>query len=115
MKPTNFGLFTIPPIRWLLSVEPAVKQAVADFLAEKREGNTVEVVGPPSLENMMDVNSGAAKRHELPVVCLKLKKMKHHLTGEDGIEVSCSDLDRELIVKWHNQAKLRSAMPGLTH
>jgi hypothetical protein len=104
-----FGLMAPRPIHWLLSEELEVKKAVEAFAADAGT-SVVDVAGPPSAEEIIAQRVNPRKAIELPTVRLHLNKVKHHLTGEAGIEVKCSDGDMDLIVQWARQAEMRKAL-----
>jgi hypothetical protein len=105
----NFGLLAAKPIHWLLSVESEVKRAIEAFAADMAP-SVLDVAGPPSAEEIIACRANPRKRVELPTIRLHLNKVKHHLTGEPGIEVKCSDGDMDLVVMWARQAEARKAL-----
>lgn len=105
----RFGLLAAKPIHWLLSKEADVKRAVEAFAADMAP-SVVDVAGPPSAEEIIACRVNPRKRIELPTIRLHLNKVKHHLTGEPGIEVKCSDGDMDMIVMWARQAQARTAL-----
>jgi hypothetical protein len=105
----HFGLMAAKPIHWLLATEHEVKRRIEEFAADR--GNSVlEVVGPPSAEELIARRVNPKKALELPMIRLHLRMVKHHLTGEAGIEVKCSDAHMDMIVQWARQAETRKAL-----
>lgn len=105
----QFGLMAAKPIHWLLARENEVRSRVEAFAAD-RGHPVLDVAGPPSAEEIIACRLNPRKQVELPMIRLHLRKVKHHLTGEAGIEVKCSDGDMDLIVMWARQAGMRSAL-----
>jgi hypothetical protein len=105
----HFGLMAEKPIHWLLSTELEVKRRIEEFAADQGKP-VLEVVGPPSAEEIIARRINPKKALELPMIRLHLRKVKHHLTGEQGIEVKCSDAHMDLIVQWARQAEMRKAL-----
>lgn len=105
----SFGLMAQRPIHWLLANELDVKRHVQAFAADRATA-TFSVAGPPPVEEMIRARNNPCKPIELPMVKLHLRKVKHHLTGEPGIEVKCSDADMDKIVQWARQSVLRKAL-----
>jgi len=107
----HFGLSCARPVRWLIGAEPAVYAAIASFIEGKGEP-LIEVAGPPTVTELADKLKHRNRRPQLPVVRLILKKVTHHLTGEHGIEVKCSDLELEEITRWAREKHLRTLIAG---
>lgn len=105
----HFGLLAAKPIHWLLAKEIDVKRAIEAFAADQGFP-MVDIAGPPSAEEIIACRKNPRRRMHLPTIRLHLRKVNHHLTGEAGIEVKCSDGDMELIVMWARQAALRTAL-----
>lgn len=105
----HFGLMAAKPIHWLLACENEVRRHIEAFAAD-RGRPVLDVAGPPSAEEIIACRINPRKAVELPTIRLHLRKVKHHLTGEDGIEVKCSDADMDMIVMWARQAKARTAL-----
>lgn len=105
----HFGLMAQRPIHWLLAAELEVKQAIEAFAAD-RGVPVVDVAGPPSAQEIIACRKNPRRRPHLPTVRLHLRKVKHHVTGEPGIEVKCSDGDMDLIVQWARQTQARKAL-----
>ncbi len=105
----HFGLMAPRPIHWLLSEELEVKKAVEAFAAGSGK-SIVDVAGPPSAEEIIARRVNPRKPIELPTVRLHLNKVKHHLTGEQGIEVKCSDAHMDLIIQWARQTQARKML-----
>lgn len=105
----HFGLMAQRPIYWLLSTELEVKKAIEAFAAGMGT-SVVDVAGPPSAEAIIAKRINPRKRIELPTIRLHLNKVKHHLTGEQGIEVKCSDADMKEIAMWAREARIRKAL-----
>jgi hypothetical protein len=102
----NFGLAAPAPVRWLISFDSGVHDAVRSFIAGiGRE--EIDVAGPPSEQDMALYMHKRAQTVPLPCVRLKLKMARHHLTDEPGVEVTCSDTDLEEIKRWYRRAMLQ--------
>lgn len=110
MKPVkNYGLSCPPPIRWLMESEKDVFDAVKKFIAGMAKSNVIDVAGPPSFSDILEFYDKRGQTVPLPCVRLNLKMVKHHLTGEPGVEVTCSDADLIEIAKWHRLARMKPA------
>lgn len=105
----NYGLLAARPIHWLLAKEPDIKRQIEAFAADAAPA-MVDVAGPPSVEEMLAIRAMRKRDIRLPTIRLHLKKIRHHLTGDPGIEVKCSDADMDMIVKWARQAEARRAL-----
>jgi hypothetical protein len=107
----QYGLQTVAPIRWLLESEPNVHKAVVAFLADQGEDN-IAVAGPPSAAQILSLTrkDNRHEKLELPLVVLRLRKVAHHLTGEPGVEIKCSDREIDEIVRWKREAQIRKAV-----
>jgi hypothetical protein len=105
----QFALAAEKPIHWLLACENEVRWHIEAFAAD-RGYPVLDVAMPPSAEEIIAKRLNPRKRIELPMVRLHLRKVKHHLTGEAGIEVKCSDAHMDLIVKCARQAEMRKAL-----
>lgn len=90
-------------ISWLLSSELDVRRAVRGF-AEERGPNLIDVAGPPDRAEML-----RARRYgqPVPLPCVRLycRTVRHNLTGERGVEVTCSDSDLAKIALWMRKAR----------
>jgi hypothetical protein len=103
------GLACHAAVRWLLGCEPDVRAAVLTF-AEDRGSHIIEVAGPPDRAEML-----RARRfgQPVPLPCVRLycRMVRHNLSGELGVEVTCSDAGLAEIALWMRKArdgKLRS-------
>lgn len=106
-KAVNWGLSAPPLVQWLLRSEPDVKRAVQAFIMDM--GPAAFKVAGPLRDN--EVKRFRANHHApvaLPTVTLIMRKVKHHLTGEPGIEVKTArDEDLNELAIWHRQAAQR--------
>lgn len=105
----HFGLMAAKPIHWLLARENEVRSRIEAFAAD-RGHPVLDVAGPPSAGELIARRVNPRKPVELPMIRLHLRKVKHHLTGERGIEVKCSDVDMDMIAQWARQAGMRTAL-----
>lgn len=103
---TTYGLECPQAIRWLLSAESKVYVAVQEFI-EGKHGDFVDVAGPPTLTDLLHFYEKKAQTVPLPCVRLRLAMTKHHLTGEQGVRVVCSDKDLTEIERWQQMARLQ--------
>ncbi len=104
-----YGLAAHPLVRWLISSDLGVYEAVQTFIAGAGR-DYVDVAGPPIKADRIKF-AGKAEACPLPVVRLKMKMARKALTGEMGVEVSCSDEDLLELDRWCREAshKLRKA------
>lgn len=101
----NYGLAAAAPVRWLISFDSGVYDAVRAFIAGMGR-DQVDVAGPPTQQDMALYMHKRGQTVPLPCVRLKMKHAMHHLTGEPGVEVTCSDRDLEEIKRWYRDAML---------
>lgn len=110
----TFGLLAAPVVRAWLDQEAGIRQEIVDFFNDERAGlhpDILDVAGPPDL--MDAIKAKAARRPEpimLPVVRMHLRKVRHHLTGEPGVEVKVSDIDLDRLATWLRHRALRQAL-----
>ena len=103
----EFGLASNPSVRWLISAEKAVYDAVIDFYMGNTDLDYVEVAGPPTDEDLKAYRKhGDREAVPLPVVRLQLRPAKNSLTGEPGVEVLCTEDDLAEIERWRRLAVL---------
>ena len=95
-------------MRWLISSDSGVHEAVRKFIVGMCNEGTQDVAGPPSEQDMALYMHKRAQTVPLPCVRLKLKMARHHLTSEPGVEVTCSDTDLEEIKRWYRVAMLQN-------
>lgn len=96
----NYGLAAALPVRWLISFDSGVHDAVLAFVAGM--GNEeIDVAGPPGEGDMALYMLKRGQTVPLPCVRLRMKMARHHLTEEPGVEVTCSDRDLEEIRRWY--------------
>ncbi|QOZ25295.1 hypothetical protein XH93_18130 [Bradyrhizobium sp. CCBAU 51753] len=91
-------------MRWLISSDSGVFNAVRGFIADLSQRDYVDVAGPPSTDDMHRYLHKMAQTVPLPCVRLKLRMVKNLTTDERGVEVTCSDRDLEEIARWQRRA-----------
>ncbi len=96
----NYGLAAAPPVRWLISFDSGVHNAVRAFIAGMGR-EEIDVAGPPNDGDIALYMHKRAQTVPLPCVRLKMKMARHSLTDEAGVEVTCSDRDLEEIKRWY--------------
>jgi hypothetical protein len=96
----NYGLAAAPPVRWLISFDSGVHDAVRAFLAGMGR-EEIDVAGPPTDQDLKLYFDKRGQTVPLPCVRLRMKMARHHLTSEPGVEVTCSDRDLEEIKRWY--------------
>lgn len=102
----NYGLAAAAPVRWLISFDSGVHDAVRAFIAGiGRE--EIDVAGLPTDEDLKLYLDKRGQTVPLPCVRLRMKMARHHLTSEPGVEVTCSDRDLEEIKRWYRCAMLK--------
>jgi hypothetical protein len=110
MKPHSYALVSNPPIRWLIGREPDLKAYIQAFARDEAPRDFLDVAGPPDIDELARCRANPKRKPLLPLIRLTMRKVRHHLTGEHGIEVKCSDDDCDKIVSWHEQARHRAAL-----
>lgn len=113
MKATSYGLLANAPVQWLLAKEPDVKLYVEAFIRDEAPRDYVDVAGPPDIKELAACRLDPRRKPLLPLVRLSLRKVEH--LGQPGISVTCSAEDADKIVSWHQQARLRAALPASRH
>lgn len=108
LAPGEYGLVAHPFVQWLLQNESEVLNSVKRFIADRAERAHFDVAGPPSLQDVKR-SIGAVP---LPCIRLHLRLIKGNLTGDPGIEVTCSERDIDEIGRWRMLAALRKTSPG---
>lgn len=105
----EFGLASHPAVRWLIGSEKQVYDQVINFFMGHADVDYVEVAGPPTDADLAAVRKrGHDDAVPLPVVRLRFRIAQNMVTGEDGVEVVCSDADLVEIERWERKALLDS-------
>jgi hypothetical protein len=104
----EFGLASHAAVRWLIASERAIYDKVIDFYMGNTDTDIVEVAGPPTDQDIALYAHKRAQTVPLPLVRLQMKLAVHHLTGEKGVEVRCSDRDLAEIERWQRKALMDS-------
>jgi len=110
----TFGLSAAPVVKAFLNNEAGIRQEIIDFFNDERGGlhpDVLDVAGPPDL--MEAIRAKTARRSEpvrLPIVRMHLRKIRHHLTGEQGVEVKVADADLDCLAEWLRHPALRYAL-----
>ncbi len=105
----QIGLSCASLVRWLISAEPDIYKRVIEFIKGEAD-SVIEVAGPPTAEQILKRHKKKHQLMDLPLITLNLRKTRHHLTGQPGVEVRCSDNDLEEIVRWRREAHLRTML-----
>ncbi|MCC8945992.1 hypothetical protein H8A97_13005 [Bradyrhizobium sp. Arg62] len=101
------GLSAAPAVRWLISSDSGVFDAVGSFIAGIAATDYVDVAGPPSQADISRFLRKLAQTVPLPCVRLRMRMVKNLTTDEPGVEVTCSDRDLEEIGRWQNVSALK--------
>lgn len=109
----NYGLSAAPAVKWLIGAEPDLHNRIKEFIAGQC-ASPIEVAGPPSAADMLFAHKRRNAEIKLPVVRLHLKMVSHHLTGQPGVEVRCTDAEIDEIARWAREAQLRTALAAAT-
>jgi hypothetical protein len=105
----NFGLSAPPLVQWLLNSELDVKNAVRAFI-EGHGKAVITVAGPPREEDIPRYRANPYADVYLPTVTLCMRMVKHHLTGEPGVEVkTLNEAGLAELAMWRRQAMTRRA------
>jgi len=109
-KQTTFGLSAPPLVQWLLNSEPDVKSAVRAFIEGKGEP-IIQVAGPLRDQDVYRFRQNHFAPVALPTITLVMRMVKHHLTGEAGVEVkTLKDSDIGELALWYRKAMARRAL-----
>lgn len=101
-----------PAIQEVLKGEPEVWDQIKLFLGDMAEPILV-VAGPPDpAEHARAKRFG--QRIPTPAVTLRLRKFRHHLTGEPCCGIEASDADLAEIMKWNFQ-RAQKARPAIVN
>ena len=101
----QFGLASTPVVRWLIGSDKAIYKAVVDFYMGNADRDFVEVAGPPTEDDLARRKPGVSV--PLPLVRLQMKLARNSLSGEPGIEVTCSEADQIEIARWCRQSQVK--------
>jgi hypothetical protein len=102
MPTATFGLACHALVRWLIDRDSGVRDAIQKFIVEGGS-DFLEVAGPPTLDQIIKRHRDPRLRISLPCIGLRLKRVKHHLTDELGIEVRCKEADLVEIMRWKRE------------
>lgn len=105
----HYGLSAPAAICAFLSREPRLRQEIEAFIVNG-EPRVLDIAGPPEGKDMVDYRENLRKGLWLPVVRLYLGMVRHHLTGELGVEIRCTDEHLHRIIDWMRSARLRRAI-----
>ena len=109
----EFGLVSAPAVRWLIGEEKQVYDRVIAFFMGDADTDIVEVVGPPSEEDLAKARkAGHGDSVPMPVIRLQMKLAENQKTGEHGVAVTCSDRDMLEIERWERLAMLANLKIG---
>lgn len=112
LAPREYGLVAHPNVHWLLHNESEVLEQVKRFAADMVDRAYMDIAGPPSVQDALTFRE--RKSVPLPSVRLHMRMVRGNLTGDPGIEVTCSDNDLTEIARWRALAALRQPQtPGL--
>ena len=95
------GLLTHDEVRKMINREPEIKKFLRAWFSGKVSANQIAVAGPPT-EEVRKRFQALSQTVPLPTVTLKLKRVKHNLTGEPGILIEVSEEDIEEIKRWNH-------------
>lgn len=101
---STFGLAAHPLVRWLIASDEGVYDGVRTFLAGAADRDYLDIAGPPTDEDRAHAIKGGARSTPLPNVRLIMRPAMNAVTGEQGVEVVCSDQDLVEILRWHRQS-----------
>lgn len=103
------GLQTSRAIKWLIDNDYALKDRIAGYLYGHNNWHDIPYIMPAPAEEMAKHRANRDKyKLMVPQITLYLKRTKHHLTGEIGVEVSCSDDDERVIMRTYYETNERS-------
>lgn len=108
-KKGQYGLRAHEDVRWLLQTEPDVYRYVVQFIAGVAPQAFVDVSGPMPEPDMEAVRRDRNVKPVFPVICLNLKIVTGNLTGDPGVEVTCSEPHYEELRRWRMMAFLYKA------
>jgi len=100
----HFGLSAPPLVQWLLQSDADIKNAVRDFIEETGPA-VITVAGPLRTEDIYRFRQNKHAPVALPTVTLLMRRVKHHLTGAQGVEVkTLRDEDLSELARWRKQS-----------
>lgn len=102
----KWGLQAHPLVQSFLGGEPKVVDRIKGFILDQT-GDMVVVAGPPDPREAKahKARFGSLEGVPLPSVRLKLRKVRHQLTGEPGVEVAVSDGDLAKLLQWERMKR----------
>lgn len=95
----TYGLLAPQAVFWLVAKEREVWERMIAFIGDAAPSE-MTVVGPATIAQTVAYKSNPKGGIMLPTVKLKMRKIKHHLTGQPMIEMTCSDAHLEDITSW---------------
>ena len=94
------GLACSPVIRQLVDTEPQLREAIGDYLFERNDFHKIRFALPAPAEEMRKHRANRdSYKLMFPEIVLNLRRVKHHLTNEIGVEVTCSDDDERQVLR----------------
>ncbi|WP_189347211.1 MULTISPECIES: hypothetical protein [unclassified Mesorhizobium] len=98
----KWAVFAPPALQALLSREPEAMAQVQAF-AEDRGEPDFDIAGPPDREEALRHKKswGTLEGVPLPCVRIRMRKTKHHLTGDRLIEIACTDAHLVEVTRWN--------------
>lgn len=113
-QPTHFGLLADGLVRWFLDREDDVRNEIAAWVMKDVGEGMIDVAGPPTAAELIRFRE-EKDRLNLPTIRLHLKRSIDFKSGQAAILVTVSESDRAEILRWHNEARLRSAIVSDGH
>ena len=95
----QFGGLSAPPaVKWLIDTEPELRERLGKYLFTHAGYDSIPVIVPAPVEEML-VHRQKRDNYKLrfPTILLKLRRIRHHLTNQIGVEVTCSDADLAIL------------------
>jgi hypothetical protein len=89
-NPTNYGLLAPQAVFWLVAKEREVWEQMIHFIGDAAPSE-FDVVLPPTIQDVLEYKANPKWGYALRTVRLKMRKIKHHLTGQPMIEMTCDD------------------------
>ena len=102
----QWGMLAPTAIFWLVASEKEVWQQVVNFIYDQAP-NRLDVAGAPTIEAVLRQKAYPKEAIELPTVRLHMKKVKHHLTGQSMVEITCTDAHLVDIESWRTLANFK--------
>lgn len=108
-REVNYGLLADAVVKWLLDRENEVRAKIVEWIRSDAGTGMVDVAGPPTAQELIRFRERKDKLN-LPTIRLHLERTTERQTETPAVKVTVSDPDREEILRWHRETRMRRAI-----